>query len=69
MHLQEEGSIEELGLNTRITLTLQRQGIKTLDQLCDYTPWELLELRNVGHTTLRYIEEDLAKLGRSLKEK
>lgn len=52
-------SIKSLALPTRITNCLAIANIKTLGELLDTTPNQLLGMRSFGHTSLRYMQRTL----------
>lgn len=60
--------IKELELSVRSENCLLRAGIKTVGELIQKTPEELLKIRNLGKKSLIEIQEKLQKLGLSLKE-
>jgi len=74
--VEEEGSapssgdpIERLGLPTRITNVLRRNGITTIQELISYTREELLErVSGLGEQSLQQIEERLRELGYHFRE-
>jgi DNA-directed RNA polymerase subunit alpha len=61
--------IERLGLPTRITNVLRRNGITTIQELISYTREELLErVSGLGEQSLQQIEERLRELGYHFRE-
>ncbi|KUK14073.1 MAG: DNA-directed RNA polymerase subunit alpha [Synergistetes bacterium] len=60
--------IKELELSVRSENCLLRAGIKTVGELVQKTPEELLKIRNLGKKSLVEIREKLQKLGLKLKE-
>ncbi|MFA0784069.1 DNA-directed RNA polymerase subunit alpha [Fervidibacter sacchari] len=74
--VEEEGPIpssgepiERLGLPTRITNVLRRNGITTIQELISYTREELLErVSGLGEQSLQQIEERLRELGYYFRE-
>ena len=74
--VEEEGPIpssgdpiERLGLPTRITNVLRRNGIITIQELISYTREELLErVSGLGEQSLQQIEERLRELGYHFRE-
>jgi DNA-directed RNA polymerase subunit alpha len=74
--VEEEGGvsasgepIERLGLPTRITNVLRRNGITTIQELVSYTREELLErVSGLGEQSLQQIEERLREMGYYFRE-
>jgi len=60
--------IKELELSVRSENCLLRAGIKTVGELIQKTPGELLKIRNLGKKSLVEIQEKLQKLGLKLRE-
>jgi DNA-directed RNA polymerase subunit alpha len=61
--------IERLGLPTRITNVLRRNGITTIQELVSYTREELLErVSGLGEQSLQQIEERLREMGYYFRE-
>ena len=60
--------IEDLDLTVRAYNVLKREGIHTTAQLCERTPWDLLEMRNMGRGALKDIQNRLAAIGLRLKD-
>ncbi len=60
--------IKELELSVRSENCLLRAGIRTVGELIQKTPEELLKIRNLGKKSLNEIQEKLGRLGLSLKE-
>lgn len=59
-------SIQDLNLSVRALHCLEAQNIKTVRDLVQYTPAQLLEVRNFGRTSLTEVKNKLAELGLSL---
>lgn len=59
--------IEDLDLKVRPYNVLKREGVHTIEELVAHTPWDLLEMRNMGHDALRNIQEQLAERHLKLK--
>jgi DNA-directed RNA polymerase subunit alpha len=55
--------LSDLKLSVRATNCLESKNIQTVRDLVGYTEDELLEVRNFGETTLREVQESLARLG------
>lgn len=53
--------------NTRIRNTCASMKLKTLGELCDHSPEELLARRNFGPKCLRWMEAVLAEHGLTLR--
>ena len=74
--VEEEGAvsasgepIERLGLPTRITNVLRRNGITTIQELVSYTREELLErVSGLGEQSLQQVEERLRAMGYYFRE-
>jgi len=74
--VEEEGGvsasgepIERLGLPTRITNVLRRNGITTIQELVSYTREELLErVSGLGEQSLQQVEERLREMGYYFRE-
>jgi len=60
--------IEELELSVRTSNGLKGAEIKTLGELCTYTPSRLLRCRNFGRKSLQEVTQVLAEYGLSLAE-
>jgi DNA-directed RNA polymerase subunit alpha len=58
--------IEELDLSVRASNCLENQGIKTLADLVKMSEREMLQIRNLGKTSLKEIKKKLADIGLSL---
>ncbi len=58
--------IEELDLSVRASNCLENQGIKTLGDLARMTEKEMLQVRNLGKTSLKEIKKKLADFDLSL---
>ena len=55
-------SIDELELSVRAQNCLQSQGIKTINELIELDPYELLSIRNMGVRTVKEIIANLKTL-------
>ena len=55
--------IEELNLSVRAYNVLKRAGINTVEQICEYSAWELSRLRNMGAKTLEEIRDKVLAAG------
>jgi hypothetical protein len=60
--------IDQLELSVRAMNVLEVAGIDTIEKLCQKTPDELLELRNMNETTVAGIEQELSKFGLALSK-
>jgi DNA-directed RNA polymerase subunit alpha len=58
--------IEELDLSVRASNCLQNQGVKTLADLVKLTERDMLQIRNLGKTSLKEIKKKLADIGLAL---
>jgi len=58
--------IEELDLSVRASNCLQNQGVKTLADLVRLTERNMLQIRNLGKTSLKEIKKKLADIGLAL---
>ena len=58
--------IEEMDLSVRASNCLENQGIKTLGDLARMTEKEMLQVRNLGKTSLKEIKKKLADFDLSL---
>lgn len=58
----------ELGLNTRQMNCLRRSGIVTIGDLIKFSGEDLLQIRNMGIKSVEFIEDQLEKIGYSLKK-
>jgi len=56
-------STSEFGLDLRVCNTLESHGILTIRDLVSHTEEELLQIRNFGETTLKYVKDKLAEAG------
>jgi len=56
-------SIDRLGLSTRVTNTLRKAGIPTVEGLLHKLPWELLRVRGLGEASLKGIQKRLGEHG------
>lgn len=65
----ESGSLDVLGLKTRITNILEDAGIKTLDALARKTEAELLALEGLGEKAVKDIKKTIGRKGLTLAEK
>ena len=61
-------TIEDLDVSMRSYNCLKRHGINTVIELVHETPEELLNIRNLGKSSLEEIEDRLAEYDYSLKE-
>lgn len=59
--------LEDLQLNTRMRNALASKNIETLEDLLNKTPKDFLFTKNVGKTSLRHLQEELAKYGLRLR--
>lgn len=59
--------VEELELSARATNCLKAGGIKTIEELCTKTHWELRKIPNLGKVTINEIITELAKRKLKLK--
>ena len=55
-------SIDELELSVRAQNCLQSQGIRTINELIELDPYELLSIRNMGVRTVKEIIANLRRL-------
>ena len=55
-------SIDELELSVRAQNCLQSQGIRTINELIELDPYELLFIRNMGVRTVKEIIANLKRL-------
>ena len=55
-------------LSVRAYNCLQRHGIKSIEDLCNMTPEEIMRVRNLGRNSLTEILEFLKKNGLRLRE-
>ena len=55
-------SIDELELSVRAQNCLQSQGIRTINELIELDPYELLFIRNMGVSTVKEIIANLKRL-------
>lgn len=62
-----EDLIDELKLQRKITNTLKKADITTIDQLAQMTAPELRKIKNLGQKSSQEIKEALKKIGRELK--
>lgn len=60
-------SVWELPLSIRVQNCLRTLGVNTVDDLCQMTPRELMNIRNFGRKCLWEIEDALDELGLKLK--
>ena len=56
-------STAEIGLSVRTTNVLAAEGIATIEELLQYSPARLLEIRNFGEKQLQDVRERLAAHG------
>lgn len=61
-------SVEDLGFGNRVLNILEREGVKTAEDLSGYTRRELLKMKNMGQKSVREIKDKLAEHGLNLKE-
>lgn len=59
--------IEELDLSVRAYNVLKREGVSTIDQLCELTQEELYDMRNMGFRTVDDVMARLQMRGRRLR--
>ncbi len=59
-------SIEELDLSVRASNCLENEGVKTLYDLVKMTEKDMLQVRNLGKTSLKEIKKKLTDIGLSL---
>ncbi|HHY36870.1 MAG TPA: DNA-directed RNA polymerase subunit alpha [Firmicutes bacterium] len=64
-----EMAIEELDLSVRAYNCLKRAGINCVGELIQKTEEDMLKVRNLGKKSLEEVQQKLASLGLSLKEK
>lgn len=57
-----------LDLRVRTINALTKAGIKTIGDLIEKTPWDLLEIRQFGQRSLRDVQHELAKKHLHLKD-
>ena len=55
--------IEELDLSPRAYNVLKRANINTVEEICEYSAWELSRLRNMGSKTLEEIRDKVLAAG------
>lgn len=60
-------TVDDLPLRIRAQNSLKRAGIKTTSQLVGHTALDLLDIRQLGRTQLREIQDALHGYGLSLK--
>ncbi|MCX7703953.1 MAG: hypothetical protein N2234_07665 [Planctomycetota bacterium] len=60
--------VTKLQLSVRARRCLDTLNIKTLGELVQKTPQELMAVRNFGQTSMAEVKEQLAKFGLSLRE-
>lgn len=65
--IDNKGDIEELQLSTRSYSALTRSGVKTINQLIEYTDQDLLKLWNFGTKSLEEVKCKLQKYGLEIK--
>ena len=61
-------SIEDLDLSVRSSNCLKRNGLKTIQDLCNMRESELMTVRNLGKKSYKEILDKLAELGLSLQQ-
>lgn len=59
--------IDDLDFSVRTYNCLKRQGIETLDELRNYTPEELMNIRNFGQKSFDEVLEKLAEYGLEMR--
>ncbi len=59
--------VSELNVSGRVRRCLERLNIETVGQLIEYTPEQLLAVKNFGKTSLKELQEELARYGLSLR--
>lgn len=59
--------VTDLELSIRTTAFLESAGITHVKQLINYTPDELLEIRNFGETSLKEVRQKLKANGLALE--
>ncbi len=59
--------VSELNVSGRVRRCLEKLNIETVGQLIEYTPQQLLAVKNFGTTSLRELQEELARYGLALK--
>ncbi len=64
----DEMTIEELDLSVRAFNCLKRANIKTVGELIEKTPEEMMKVRNLGKKSLEEVDEKLALMGLSLRK-
>ena len=60
-------SISDIGLDVRSRNALGYEGVETIDDVLQYTRYQLLAFRHLGKKSVRRIEAALSKYGLSLK--
>jgi DNA-directed RNA polymerase subunit alpha len=55
--------IDDLDFSVRTYNCLKRQGVETLDELCNYTVEELMNIRNFGQKSLDEVRDKLREYG------
>ena len=61
-------SSEDLDLSVRSSNCLKRNGLKTIQDLCNMRESELMTVRNLGKKSYKEILDKLAELGLSLQQ-
>ena len=61
-------SIYDLVLPNNVISVLARNGIESIDDLCNKTPYDLLKLKGIGLKSVEMISEELEYLGLGLKK-
>ncbi|HEY2642300.1 MAG TPA: DNA-directed RNA polymerase subunit alpha C-terminal domain-containing protein [Galbitalea sp.] len=59
----------KLDFSARVQNALRREGITNVGELCAYSEFELLEIRNFGQHSLDEVKDALFSLGREPKER
>lgn len=59
--------VRELPLSVRVQNCLHAMGIKTVDDLCQLSPYDLINQRNFGRKCLWEVEDALKSIGMRLK--
>lgn len=60
--------VHELGLGIRARKAALKLDVRTVGELCQKTPHQLLALKNMGRTTLKEIVDKLAARGLALSD-
>lgn len=59
-------ALSSLNFSIRTRNALRREGVKTVNELCQYTSDQILDTRDIGITSLHEIRQVLSTIGRSL---